>query len=172
MGKLSYTTTQIDLGLRKSLTPYSISLQLGLPATTTCTLADTWYDVDGDFSDGSSNGFTYVATGGIFTYTGSEDCFFIFIGDADLDIGSSASTITYGLFADTGSGYTEQTRFTSITEFTANETSKSLGTNGETPTAVSTGADFKVMVKSSSAGVTINHRNLKVTMIEAGCGGA
>ena len=108
MGKLSYTTTQIDLGLRKSLTPYAISLQLDLPATTTCTLADTWYDVDGDFSDGSSNGFTYVATGGIFTYTGSEDCFFIFIGDADLDIGSSASTITYGLFADTGSGYTEQ----------------------------------------------------------------
>ena len=171
MGVINYTPAQINEAVRKSLTPYVISLQLEVPATTTCTNADQWYNIDGDFADGSSNGFTYVATGGIITFTGTCSSKFFFLGDSDLDIGSSAATISYGLFYDDGQGggYVESSRFTSTTEFSANETTKSVGTNGETPAAILTNGKLKVMVKSSVGAVTVNHRNLKITLLETGC---
>ena len=151
----------------KANLPCIISLQCAEDSTTTCTLADTWYDIDGNFSDGSANGFTYVAAGGIMTKTCTRDSYLTFTGDSDLSIGSNAATITYGLFVDLdGEGFVEDTRFRSEVDFTVNEGTKSVGTNGITSMTVPVGAKGKVMVKSSVAGIVVTHHNLKVTSTE------
>jgi hypothetical protein len=119
------------------------------------------------FSNGSSSGFSFVAQGGVVTKTGAGSSLFFFTGDADSSIGSSAATISFAIFiAENGVDFTEVTRFTSPQTFSSNENGKAVGTNGVTPTVMPQNAKAKVMVKSSSAGVVIDHQTVNFTAME------
>jgi len=155
ISETGYTSAELTLTNRKSLTRCEISLQAA-DESTTCTNALQWYDVDATFTDGSSNGFTYVAEGGIITKT----C-------PDSSIGSSASTINYSIFiAENGVDYVESARFRSVATFASNENTKAVGTNGVSEFVMSQGSKAKVMVRSSTAGVTIDHQTINVTAFE------
>jgi hypothetical protein len=162
-----YTTQQAADTNRKALTPYEISLYCETDAQTTCTLADTWYPIDGDFTDGSSNGFSYVTSGGRMVKTGTYESRLSFNGSSDVSIGTSAATITYGLFvALDGINFVEDVRFRSPKNFTTNETSKELTTVGVTSDVIPVGAAGEVRVMSSVAGVVVTHHTLKVSSLE------
>lgn len=165
----AYTGVQIDKSTRRSNDPYMLSLQQDTADTTTCTIADQWYDLGGDFSDGiSPHGFTFVTSGGEMTYVGSDSSKLLFSGVANIDIGSNASTITFGLFLDSGSGFVEVPRFNFQTVFDTAEASKTSSIVGTTSIAIQSGWKMKIMVKSSQAGVPVEILTMMWSVIELG----
>jgi hypothetical protein len=162
-----YSLDEASDSNRKSLERYEISLYCETDAQTTCTLADTWYPIDGDFTNGSSNGFTHITDGGRMIKTGTYESYLSFDGSSDVSIGTSAAIITYGLFvALDGETFEEDIRFRSPKSFSTNETSKELTTVGITSMMIPEGAAGEVRVMSSTAGVVVTHHTLKISSQE------
>lgn len=159
---LNITGAQLENAARIARDPSKITITLDSPTTTTCTLADEFYQWNGSYSATSANNFS-LTTAGVLTYTGVNDMIIKFDGDATAAIGAVTAQITYALKIND----VHAPGFDTPLNYTTNEDEKSLGTNGLSgATTIKNGDVIKFFVLSDTAGVTVQQNSIKLTVLE------
>ena|SRR6056297_1321866 len=134
------------------------TFRLSSTDTTQLDSAGTWYDIAGNFADGSLNDFSLDSGSGELTYNGTSGKWFIAFGNSDLKADKTC-TITYS-FAKNGSIITNAD---SIVTFKNANSYRALGVNR--PIQLDNGDVINVMAKSTANTTTITVYGLYVTLL-------